>query len=422
MNCPLLLRVRCVKCTRASLMMVQTLLFGWQRKLALVPLVLYVVGWLVYAVGFIWTLIDTDKQSAAPGAGMMRQPGPSSPVYFPYYVTLVGGPVIYLSGALHATLSRVASSVVWICVSLVSAIYFTCVSWVMYDRGLNSTISARTNVKISANASTQAWMMFEGTLFSAVCWCLLLILTVFYKNKDDVSRSSNHSRDCLSSPVLAGNRRQLPFKGFARALSLLFIVLSFVGWCIFIRGYYLWDSQSNGTLSEDLTNLFDERSKPVVITVFIVAPLLYLSSLLLAGCSGRVSAMGVFTAVLHILYVMSAGFVIVHLILYLLSNCDKHQQMYHCNDVIDVGIGYMLGGCAASFTFWILVYALVPFYRDFEVVRDQRDASGPDLNVPTEAPPVHDGLPPPDYGAVQNMMQEGNFNNEQQPLLVENVQ
>ena len=402
--------------------MVQTLLFGWQRKLALVPLALFMVGWLVYAVGFIWTLIDTDKQSA-PGAGMPRQPGPSSPVYFPYYVTLVGGPVIYLSGALHAILVGVVSSVVWICVALLSAIYFTCVSWVMYDRGLNSTTSARVNVKIATNASTQAWLMFEGTLFSAVCWCLLLILTVFYKNKADVSQSVNHNQDCLSSPVLAGNRQQLPFKGPARALSLLFIVLSFIGWCIFIRGYYLWDSQSqsNGTLLEELaSNLFDEHSKPVVITVFVVAPLLYLSSLLLAGCSGRASTMGVFTAVLHILYVMSAGFVIVHLSLYLLSNCDKHQQMmYSCSDIIDAGFGYMLGGCAASLTFWILVYALVPFYRDFKLV--QRVAPGPDLNMPAEASPAH-GLPPPDYGAVQNMMQEGNFNNEQQPLLVENAQ
>ena len=394
----------------------QKLLFGWQRKLALVPLGLFMVGWLVYAVGFIWTLIDADKQSAP---GMLREPGPSSPVYFPYYVILVGGPVIYLSGALHAILSGVASSVVWICVTFVSAIYFTCVSWVMYDRGLNSTTSARNNVQISANAITQAWMMFGGTLFTTVCWSVLLILTVFYKNKDDVSRNINHSQDCLSSLVLAGNRRQLPFNGPARALSFLFMLLSFIGWCIFTTGYYLWDSQLNGTTSQDLMNLFDERSKPVVITVFIVSPLLYLSSLLFAGCSGKTSTMGVFTAVLHILYVMSTGFVIVHLILYLLSNCDQRQHTYNCDDVIDVYFGYMLGGCAVSFTFWILVYALVPFYQDFKVV--QRDAPGPDLNIPAEDPPTH-GPPPPDYGAVQNMMQAGNFNNEQQPLLAENAQ
>ena len=36
-------------------------LYGWQRKLALVPLSLFVLGWLIYSAGFTWMLIKWDE-------------------------------------------------------------------------------------------------------------------------------------------------------------------------------------------------------------------------------------------------------------------------------------------------------------------------------------------------------------------------
>ena len=400
--------------------MALSLLFGWQRKLALLPLGLFMVGWLVYAIGFIWDLIESDKQSSAEEP---RPFDPSSPVYFPYYLTLVGGPVVYLTGALHAILAGVASAVTWVCFSLLCAVYFTSVSWVMYERGLNSTSSSAgnsdTQLLRTQSAVTQSWMMFEGTLFCVVCWCILQILAVFYRNKNvDQNQNVNHSQDCLSAPVLAGNRRQLPFKGPARALSILFILMSFVSWCVFVAGYAGWDAQLNDGSLEHLINLFDGYSRPVVLVVFIVTPLLHLSSVLHAGCSGKASTMAVFTALLHVLFVMSTGFIIVHLVLYLLNNCDKNDQSRNCFDEVVTNSNYnlMLGGCIVSLISWTFVYSLVPFYQDFKAV--QRGTPGNDLNIPAETP-LATGTPPPNYDAAQSMVQG---DNEEQPLLAENAQ
>lgn len=64
--------------------MPQKCLYGWQRKFALVPLDLFMVGWLVFAVGHIWRLIvDTNVDT--------NDRDPSDSFNYPYYVTLAGG-------------------------------------------------------------------------------------------------------------------------------------------------------------------------------------------------------------------------------------------------------------------------------------------------------------------------------------------
>ena len=260
--------------------------------------------------------------------------------------------------------------------------------------------------------------MFEGTLFTLICWCIVLILAVFYKNPDD-SQSTNlhriHNHDCLTTCTRATqNSSKRPFPGAARLLSVPLLILSVIGWCAFVAGYHQWNSDREN--NSQVVIVFDDHTNPVVVAVLIIGPLLYLASLLHAGCSGRASTMGVFTTVLHALYVVSSGFIITHLIRLNISGNSYH-------------IDYMLGGCIASLLFWTTVYALRPFYQDFQGSGESRvRGNARNLSESPEGTGVHvtaPGLPPPDYGTATathaaQTMQEGD--QETQPLLAESAQ
>lgn len=397
-------------------------LYGWQRRLALVPLGFFVLGWFVYSVGLIWSLISAEKATNNRPA---LQDDPSDPTHFPFYIALIGAPAIYVLGVLHAMLSGVAGALLGILIAFLSVFYFSSVSWIAYDRGLNvSLTNESTTPSVSSDANRQAWMMFEGTLFTLICWCTVLILAVFYKNPDDSMFNAvnpRHTQDCLTTcrrarATRSGNKR--PFPGAARLLSVPFLILSVIGWCVFVDGYHQWNSDR-----ESGSSVFDDHTNPVVISMLIIGPLLYLASLLHAGCSGRAGTMGVFTAFLHVLYVVSSGFIITHLIRLNISNNSTATTKRY--------VDYMLGGCVASLLFWTAVYALRPFYQDFRPHESRVRGNVRNLSEAPES--VHavtaPGSPPPDYGtataataATHTSAQVREGDRETQPLLAESAQ
>ncbi len=370
------------------------------------------LGWLVYSVGLIWSLISFEKAT-----NNQLADDPADPTYFPFYVALIGGPAIYVFGALHAMLSGAASAILGIFVVFLNVVYFSSVSWIAYDRGLNvSLTNSSTTPAISSDANIQAWLMFEGTLFTLICWCVVLILAVFYKNPGDRSTGLNprHSQDCLTTCTRATHQtagRKRPFPGGARLLSVPFLILSVIGWCLFVAGYH------QGNTDHENDSIFDNHTNPMVVCALIISPLLYLASLLHAGCSGRASTMGVFTTILYVLYVVSNGFIIIHLIpLSFSNNSSSDTERYN--------VDYMLGGCVASVLFSTVVYALRPFYQDFQGTR-AHGVSMPsssrvrDNNLRESTP----GSPPPDYGTATAathaaQVREG----DTQPLLAESAQ
>ena len=329
----------------------------------------------MFAVGLIWRLIiDTSVN--------INDREPSDSFNYPYYVTLVGGPIIYLLGALHAILPGAASAIVWIVVAFTSTVYFASASWVMYDSGLNSTsgpINGTSNS--SGHLYNQITLMFEGTLFSIICWIVVLILTIFYKNVSQRSRTDKIRRG--------------PFPGMARCLSVPLLTLSVAGWCLFVVGYHLVD------YSQDSSTVFDGRSKPVVIATFIAGPFLFLASLLHAGFAGDSSfVMGVFLATAHKFYVMTMGFVIVHLSHYIMKiglsvpKVKGHSYLY-----------YMLGGALASLFFWTGVHALWPFYQvrsNPENHTEDRHRHLRGLSIQTQSlPPSSNRSQPPAYSETE---------------------
>lgn len=373
------------------------------------------IGWLVYAVGFIWTLVDARDTGAE---------SPSNPLYFPYYAALIGGPVVYVSGVFNAVLPGRAGAAVWVAVTLLSSAYLAPASWVAYVSGWNvTTIGSDVGAPYVQN-----WLMFEGVLFELLCWSVLLIFTIFYQNPSAVRQNINHSQDCLSAAAqrrAAGLSRQLPFVGVARALSVPFIILSAVSWCFFIVGFYKWNTQrADDTLVHVVVvnDFLDDHSRSMAIAVIIIAPVLFLTALLHAGCSGRASTMGVLTAVLHVAHVVSCGTITVHLILNLINNCKTNVD----SCTTDINFGYMLGGSSACLIFWALAFSLLPFYGNFDGgytrVPEQLPAQEAPNNVPNaNAEPQERAAPsppPPNYEEAQTMARPAQrVENERQPLL-----
>ena len=384
-------------------------LYGWQRRLSLVPLGLFVVGWLVFTVGMIWSLISSER---ATDGNQPASQDPADPTYFPFYVALIGGPVIYVLGVLHAMLSGVAGALLGIFVAFLNVVYFSSVSWIAYDRGRNVSLMNSTP-RVSSDANSQAWLMFDGTLFTLICWCVVLILAVFYKDPDGLN--PRHSQDSLTACTRAAQTgsKLRPFPGAARFFSVPFLILSVIGWCVFVAGYHQWNTDHD--TNTPLVVVFDDHTNPIVVAVLIIGPLLYLASLLHAGCSGRASTMGVLTAILHALYVASSGTIIMHLTRLNISSNSTTKQY----------VDYMLGGCAASLLLWTLVYALRPFYQDFHRSGESR-ARGNARDLSESPEGGHRDSPPPDYGtataqvAHTPQMREGD--QETQPLLAESAQ
>ena len=72
------------------------------RRLTLLPLFFFMIGWGLFVVGFCWLLSSftvTDKYSYWPMSSK------TDPSLYPFYMTLVGGPLISTSSDIHSDYS-----------------------------------------------------------------------------------------------------------------------------------------------------------------------------------------------------------------------------------------------------------------------------------------------------------------------------
>ena len=335
-------------------------LYGWQRKLALLPLSLFVLGWLVYSAGFIWMLVKWDQDShnsTSTVTSMSRH----DPLTYPYYVILLGGPLVFLLGLLHAILPSTASSIIGVASAAVSSVFFASNGWAIYHGALHLRFVLKLNFSVDAKIA----LMFSGTLFAAFCWCLVMMLSVSYNYKKSTPNSYEFfNRDEFFNHCQESSRnRNIPFTpGVARILSVPFIILSVIGWCVFVVGVYkLPDLESNAYDTSQSLFYFSFYGS------MVTGPLLYLAALLHAGCSGGANTvMGVFTSVLHTLYIVFMGFVVTEFGRYIYFSCQESTLSLNCSllhSSIDVNIIYTFAGSVGSLFFWTFVLALWPFYR-----------------------------------------------------------
>ena len=381
-----------------DLLKMAALLYGWQRKFALVLLALFMVSWILFTVGLIWRLVKTEDVL------------PSHPSNFPYYITLCGGPVVYLLGLLHTILPGILSALVWFLVTFFSVIYSTSAGWTLYSSGVNATTMELQNTDTT---SCQTLMMLVGTAFSLLFLCSVLVLSIFYKTRSseqllDYNEFQGEQRRCKNFPFTPGN---------ARILSVPFIALSCFGWCVFVFGFHNWKPDAQNSYSVDLHS----SGLPMIVVAHVITPFLLLASLLHAGClKGAGNVMGVFESLLSMPFMISMGFVVIDLCEYfiLLSSDFKEPNIYFY---------YMVAGGGTSVLFWACVLALWPFYGKYRLPRPiERPGRNAINNADNDARqhPLADQPVQPNYGAMQRPQPQPQPQDEerddQQPLLGEN--
>lgn len=373
------------------------ILYGWQRKLSLLPLSLVVVGWVVFSIGFIWALADWPKDGS-PVYGSR-----TSPLLFTHYLILVGGPFVYLLGVAQAILPGLASSIVGILTAFVSSIYMVSAGFHAYGGAVYiKTILEFQRDGITLSLDTKEVLIFAGAAFITLCWCFALMLAVSYKTKP-----KRNQYDIFDPPHSAGERRRkchVPFTpGVARGLSVPFILLSLAGWCVFTMGVERLDDD------ERLLNELFTDSPLATYGAITVGPLLYLAALLHAGCSGGASTvMGVFSSILSTVYTVFMGFIVVAFGKGVYTVCQLDAVKPNCSidhSSLNINLIFIFAGGVASLFLWSFVLMLRPFYRD----HPQR---GHGDNVINSSPP------PTQYGTLR---MEESFNNSysSQPLITE---
>ena len=342
-------------------------LYGWQRKLAMLPLNLFVLGWVVYSIGFVWVLVQwSDEYSSKYAYGGSRH----SPLLYPFFVILVGGPFVYLLGVAQAILPGIASSIVGIPTAFVSTIFLVSAGAIAYDGGayINKIVTDH------VSADTKKVLMFIGAMFVSICWCFVMMLSTSYKSKP---KQRNHYELFDQTNRSPSQKCRAPFTpGVARGLSIPFTILCGVGWCVYMVGTDRWNSDH--LLIEDLDPPLLRLS---MYGTMVVGPLLLLAALLHAGCSGGASTvMGVFTSILSTVYVVLMGFMVTHFGEAFYTICqvevDGHKLL-NCSFLhssLDINLIYIFAGGVGSLFFWTFVLALWPFYR-------HRPQHGQDSNV-----------------------------------------
>ncbi len=418
--------------------------YGWQRKLALLPLAFFMVGWLLYAVGFIWTLVEWPEEQVQNN----EHPSRDSLLNFPYYVSLVVAPIAYFFGVLFTVLPGVSSGIVGIIVPFLSTFLFVSAGWTVYGSGRRLTYLGQNGAKLDL----KLLFVFVGSLLEHLCWCLMLLLSVFYKYKKPAPdqleflpvEGENHRRsgfhllcfkltlrnrnsvwNCLKQCILKCQSKNIPFTpGIARLISIPFTMFSITGWCVFIVGFHRLYLHTD-----------PESAYPFSFSVIlIIPPLLFISAFLHAafpGGTGKV--MGELAALLFVPFVAFVGYILIDTGQYLHNLCGEmkedgpwNEQDWLCYDAEEWSIHihkvYIYAGGITTLVFWSCVVSLWPFYRtdrpraeDLEcltvnnlrnkqIVVPEMDLENPQQESPTL------------YGSVQLVKSyQGSFSSTSQP-------
>ena len=318
-------------------------LYGWQRKLAILPLSLSVAGWVVFSIGFIWELIDWPQEEEENGYTR------TTPLLFSRYLLLVGGPIVYVLGVVQAVLPGTCSAVLGIPTAFLSTLYVVTAGAETYS----GAVDVKRVILGLEKVQTKSLLITVGVLIITVTWCLVLMLSVCYKSK------SRRNPYALLDPPVRPVRRKYPFTpGVARGLSVPFIVLSLAGWCVLTMGICKSDPA-------DFLGSFEPSFG--MYGAIVVGPLLFLAALLHAGCSGGASTvMGVFSSVLSTLYAVFVGFIVYTFGEVFYVTCQLSPEKPDCSFLhssLNINWIYTFAGGVGSLFFWTVVLALWPFYR-----------------------------------------------------------
>ena len=324
------------------------------KKLATPVFALFYFGWTVFTAGF-GLLLNNEEDST-----LKEDPNSKSPLYFPYYMTLVGANFVGLLGLLHAALpSGIPSSIVGALFTVLNTIYFVSVGYVIntsYNGILNLRWEQRWEIYYGQQHKYHdpqlvraVNLMLAGSIILTVSWGLVQLLSQFYEHCPQAVQTRNLwcvVMECWKNH----NTLVRDVSESVRISSIPAMLLSAVGWCVFLVGVY-YDSYWGYTFGG--------------WSAIFVAPLMYLASLLQIGYTGKASTlMGIFASILNTFFVVGMGFSVTYAGKNLYEHLHQHFGEYtqEDNDIIHSSRLILAGG-AVCLIFWTVVLVLWPFYR-----------------------------------------------------------
>ena len=308
------------------------------RKLTLLLLPLFMVGWAFYVAGFVSEL---NAKTTFIGASQ------SISILCPYYIVLVGGPFIIKLGLLHAVMSDVASSVCGAILSMLSTAYFTSVGATMFTctaiitKGIPKSDLDLDNPHYVNLANIKLTLM--GLLLQGFSWLVVLVLSTFYDYKLEQQRKDSSS-ECTFTPKVAQNA------------NIVCLVLTMVGWCVLCVGLYHTSNNWLHVVNAKYPSFYTSQWRPFFMSSTLI--LMNMAVLLQVGSTN--TKVTICIAVLNLMYLYLLGDK-VNSTLIKLHECN--DSYYFCSQEYKYALRLVLGGGVVSIFFWGCSFALWPFYR-----------------------------------------------------------
>ena len=304
------------------------------RKLTLLSLPLFMVGWAFYVAGFISELNECTTFIGA---------AKTVSIVCPYYIILIGGPFIIKLGLLHAVLPGVASSVCSAILSMLSTAYFTSVGATTFTCTAIITKGTLDNSPDSKFANIK--LMLTGLLLQGLSWCLILAFSTFYDYEVDRNERiiSPSELQCSFTPRIAQN------------INIICLILAMMGWCVFSVGLYCASGWSPDP-DEKFPSFYTSQHHPFFTSITLI--LINLAALLKVGSTNK--KITICISILNVTYFYllgdksSSGLMILH-------ECSDYD--YYCSPEYKYALMLTLSGGVISIFFWGCSSAVWPFYR-----------------------------------------------------------
>ena len=352
---------------------------GKSRKIALVALGFFLIGWIVYLIGSIWALATWTGRS--PNGRYISK---TDPALIPFYTVLVGGPFVLLLGLLHAALPGLSSAIIGaisvfpssffvVCTSIVSAESVWNIALTTYHYDDPSTVDTLTPAPNYHQLRPAVVILLIGTLLLGLSWLTVMICSLFYNYQSEYWTQVPHQDTRI--------RTRIPFgPGKARVEAVPAIIVSAICWIVIVA-----------QLPVGKWFPFDG--------IILVGPLLYLVMFLHAGCVGGASTVsGVLATILSVMYMAFAGTS--------LFTVDYACSVYSCRNIDSiryVGIAELISVCA--------ILVLWPFYQHYPSSWTSQSGETPHIEHQLERPRRASSMP--GYGTSQSRKE----NSETQSLV-----
>ena len=288
------------------------------KKLILLLLPLFLVGWGFYVVGLI------------------SAPNTSLSFFSPHFLVLVSGPFIVKVGLFHAVLSGTAGSVSGAILAVQTTVHFSAVGAVTHT--CMAAAASAMSEEMSAAGQTTSKLMMLGVALQVLSWCQVMLCSSIHEHKFDES----------SGQAVGHSNKYCCHEKSVKFVSLICLLLSAISWCVLCIG---------ATLTTIETALDpDQQSSILILFPFLLAHLLAMLHL-----TTKNNKLVTFSfSILNMAYLLFMGNTIYNTVL-ARRECRSDQiectpQYMHASRVI------LIGGLSCLI-FWGCSYALWPFIR-----------------------------------------------------------